>query len=182
MIPQVVAKFEKGLSYLPWFTKYYSGIYSEVVRREIELASVTRTDRVLNIGCGAVPFTARLLVEQTGCSVTAIDGDSFALKKARKQVERWDLNGKINLFQGLGHEIKFSDFDVSIVALQAAPKLAIFDNLVDLSAGRKRLVFRCPSSDFKAYYDNIPSTPSPAACVEQSMKTFDRSVLYLTAA
>ena len=176
-IPEVVEKIEKGISYISPLSWLYSRPYRQVVQREMELASVNSDATVLNIGCGAVPFTARFVVQQTGAHVIAVDADSRAVDRASQLVQAWGLTGRIELRQLDGTELPEVDFTLALVALQARPKTAIFERLSEISPGG-RAIFRRPADGYQNHYDPLPEEPRPAAYVEQDMKTFDRSVLY----
>jgi len=176
-IPEVVEKIEKGISYISPLSWLYSRPYRQVVRREMELASVNSDATVLNIGCGAVPFTARFVVQQTGAGVIAVDTDSRAVDRASRLVQTWGMADRIELRHVDATKLLDVDFDLALVALQAQPKTAIFERLSEI-APAGRAIFRRPAAGYQDHYDALPEQPRPAAYVEQDMKTFDRSVLY----
>lgn len=171
--------WEKICSRVPLLTHAYSNRYRKVVQREIDLGGITHRDRVLNIGCGAIPFTALLLARMTGAGVTAVDRDPEAVGRARKCVKRMQLSEAISVEVADGRRISAEPFSVTVVALQAEPKEEILENL--LSTGREglRAIFRSPSAAFDSNYDCLPVQCTPAGEIDQHKLTFDRSVLYV---
>lgn len=179
LIKPSVALLEKRISFIPFLAGLYSYPYRKVVEKEIELACIKAADKVLNVGCGAVPFTAIFLASLTGAQVWAIDRDREAVRKARQCLERMGLLGAVRVLEGDGGAVVPVDFDAAVVALQAEPKENILRNLISTALPGGRIVLRLPSPRFKGHYDSIPNYPRPAAKVRQGMHTFDRSVLFI---
>ncbi len=177
LIQPLVSAVEKCLSGMPSAGNLYSRPYRRVVAKEIELARITSADRVLNIGCGAVPFTAIHVSRLTGAKVWALDRDPGSVNKARAYIKNAGLMERIEVLECDGAEVMPVDFDVAIVALQACPKERILRNLLEAVRPEGRLVFRQPSPRFTNHYDKLPQHILPNAEVKHDMKTFDRSLL-----
>lgn len=178
MIARMVANWEKTWGRVPLLASAYSSRYRSVVKKEVHLGGITATDRVLNIGCGGVPFTALLLTEMTGARVTALDHDPDAASRARELVERMGLAGMIDVKAADGCEVCAAPYTVALVALQAHPKGDILRNLLRTGREGFRVIFREPRERFGSNYDRVPADVVPAASVEQAKITFDRSVMY----
>jgi len=176
-------KIENLISYIPFLARLYSSPYQKVVKKEIELGDITHKDRILNVGCGAVPFTAIHIVKYTGAEVIAIDHDSNAVQKARTLLAKTGYDKKIKVQLKSGEEnLNTDDFSAAVVALQASPKTEILNNLLQYGGKGVRIIFRKASPNFSGQYDGLPENPRPDKQVQQSMKTFDTSVLYTSAA
>ncbi len=181
LIKRTVACLEKLCSRSRLLVTLYSFPYRRVIKNEIALTEITADDRVLNIGCGAIPFTALLIAQFTGARVTAVDRDPDAARRAAACVRR----------QGWAHRVRVvccdaarppwtpADFDVALIALQAEPKAPILAHLLGGMAAT-RVAARAPSAAFQTQYDPLPQTYTLADAVAQNMKTFDRSVLFLS--
>jgi protein-L-isoaspartate O-methyltransferase len=178
IIPQVVAFIEKKVACNKNLVSMYSNFYQQVIENEINLAAISENDQVLNVGCGAIPFTAILIAQKTGAKVIAIDCDQIAVKVARQCLATQQLDDLVTVMHldGAG-EIPFT-FDVAIVALQAKPKKAILENLMKNGNGQVRLVFRKPRRKLAHQYDLLPDKPQVSAYINQDKATFDISVLY----
>ncbi len=181
IIKPSVALLEKKICRIPLLVSLYSRPYREVIKNEIGLAQICAKDTVLNIGCGAVPFTAIQIAALTGATVWAMDKDADAVKRASFCVEQAGLDKRIQVMEGNGAYAVPSGFTVAIVALQAEPKENILNSLLDASVAGGRLVFRRATKRFKQCYDLLPLKTNPVAEVKQRMQTFDGSVLYLKA-
>lgn len=179
IIQPLVGTLEKWCSINSYSAGLYSLPYRKTVQREIDLAGITSADRVLNIGCGAVPFTAVYLSLLSGAEVYALDLDREAVKRARAYLEKIELPGKIQVVEGDGALFPSLDFTAVVVALQAEPKEDILNNLFSGSLPGSRFIFRQPSSFYEHHYDYLPDSYKPVAQVQQNMKTFDRSLLFV---
>jgi len=178
LIPKLVSFMEKKAVVNSLFVQVYSRWYRGVVLNEIELGQITSASRVLNIGCGGIPYTAIQIAQLTGGQVYAIDRDPEAIHSARRCVASLKLEDKITVanLDGTGH-LPFN-FDVALVALQSEPKKEILENLQKHAEKDARLVFRRPRHHLGYQYDLLPEKPVPVAAINQKQATFDSSVLY----
>lgn len=178
-IPPAIALWEKVSSSSNVLTWLYSRPYRGIIENEISLARINQDDTILNIGCGAVPFTALFLATLTGARVLAVDIDPRAAGLAEKCVKNSRLAHRIQVFQGDGSKPLDASFTASLVALQAAPKNMILDALKQSAPPGARFIFRLPSPPYRDHYDKLSSDLAPRAVSAQPMRTFDRSVLYV---
>ncbi len=182
IIAPIVAEFEKICSSIPWAVKYYTSLYTEVLDREIAIAGITGKDTVLNIGCGAIPFSAIYIAQTTGAHVHAVDIDQDALNCASACISRLGLSSSITFECGAGEEIISPGCTVALVALQARPKDAIYHNIITHCAPGVRIVFRKARAHLVHQYDSLPRGIRAVQEVAQDMKTFGSSVLYIPSA
>lgn len=159
-------------------------LYRSVVGREIGLAGIGAGDRVLNVGCGAMPYTAAILARDSGAYVYALDRDEGVPPRARQNLARANADGRVDVVLGDGATvdedtaIPLSELDVALVAAQAEPKSAILSHLRSLVEGPDRIVVRQPRLGAVTNYDGLPDEFVPAAAVEHSMPTLERSLLF----
>lgn len=178
IIPRLVAFLEKKVAGNRALVALYAGYYRQVIDNEITLAAISASHRVLNVGCGAIPFTALLVARKTGAKVWALDCDEAAVNAARQCVAAQQLEHLVTVMHLDGTEEIPFDFDVAVVALQAKPKNEILKNLLKYGGARARLVFRRPRSELAHQYDLLPARPRFSGFINQGMATFDKSVLY----
>lgn len=181
LIKPSVACLEKNICRIPLLVNLYSRPYLQVIKNEIDLAQIKETDIVLNIGCGAVPFTAMHIASLTGATVWAMDKDAGAVERAKMCLGHVGFGEQIKVIEGNGAEDVPWGFDVAVIALQAEPKGKILEKLLSAATPGGRLVFRRANARFKNCYDHLPVDIKPIAEVSQHMQTFDRSVLYVKA-
>ncbi|AUX08816.1 protein-L-isoaspartate carboxylmethyltransferase [Halalkaliarchaeum desulfuricum] len=207
---ETVAALEKVFTDAPWLFEVYTRIYRSVVDREIELAGIDANDRVLNVGCGAMPFTAALLAKRSGATVYALDNDPSVVREARRNLARAGVADDVEVVVGDGREVIGDGThlpepcSVAVVALQAEPKDEIVERYRRAQGGPSRVVVRQPRSVFSADYDPVTtaqaaqdsahdggssagSTTSsrvipavPDGSVSHWMVTFGRSLLFRT--
>lgn len=180
MIKKIISNLEKICGPIYPLAAGYKEIYRDVIINEINLGRITEKDCVLNIGCGAIPFTALLISEITGASVTAIDRDFSACQAAKKTVKSFKLDHLVSVVHGEASQYLFQYlwqpgcFDVAVIALQAEPKYKIIENLRGIVS---RIILRVPSDPFLGQYDPIPTDLHILESVQQNMKTFNQSAL-----
>ena len=203
-----VARLEKSCSVAPRLFDLYTRLYRSVVDREIELAEIDEDDVVLNVGCGAMPFTAALIAKRSGATVYALDHDQSVVREARRNLARAGVADDVEVVVEDGREVVGDgtrlpeSCSVAIVALQAEPKDELIDRYRQTQGGPNRLVVRQPRPTFSADYDTVTTDsrdavsdggcsperissptdtpPIPADVVSQWMVTFDRSLLFRT--
>ncbi len=178
IIPSFVAYLERKAFAGGLLASLYSRNYIEVIQKEIALAGITSQDRVLNVGCGGIPYTALQIAKCTGARVWAIDRDKESVRSAGRCIQSMEMEDMITVLNMDGTGNIFFKFDVAIVALQSEPKRAILDNLIQRAETGARLVFRRPRAKFSSQYDSLPDVPVPTAETIQYKATFDSSVLY----
>lgn len=181
-IPPVIALWEKASSTSRLLTRLYAMPYRQVIENEIRLGDLGPDDVVLNIGCGAIPFTAIYLATLADAAVYAVDIDPKAVKMAGKCVEKAGLSHKIKVLKQDGAEAFGCPFTACVVALQAAPKTRILDRIKQSAAPGAKFIFRLPSAPYRDHYDALDAGCPADGLVAQPMRTFDRSVLYRNAA
>jgi len=175
----LIRQLEKLLTRLPLLASLYSRPYSRVVEREIRLAAITDKDIVVNIGCGAVPFTAIYVTRMTGAKVIALDRDRKAAECARRYIKTRGFARSIGVVCGDGAQAsECGRATVWVVALQAAPKQDILEHFLAKSPRGARIIFREPRASFNGRYDQLPPSARPQSVTEHNMVTFNRSVLF----
>ncbi len=175
----LIGRLEKVIARLPLLASFYSRPYFRVVEQEIGLAAIGNRDLVVNIGCGAVPFTAIYLARLTGARVIALDRDREAAECARRYIRASGLADMIRVEWGDGARAsKCESATVWIVALQAAPKKAILKHFLESSPQGARIMFREPRPEFASRYDQLPPSARPQSMTNHSMVTFNRTVLF----
>ncbi|MCI2426171.1 methyltransferase [Candidatus Acetothermia bacterium] len=175
----LIRQLEKVLSRLPPLAFLYCRPYIRIVKQEIRLASITDRDVVVNIGCGALPFTAIYLARLTGTRVIALDRDREATECARRYIRASGLAEIIEVVWGDGTQAsQCKDATVWIVALQAAPKRDILEHFLKSAPKGARIMFREPRPKFANQYDQLPRSAQPQSVASHNMVTFDRTVLF----
>ena len=179
-IKQFFASWEK-LSYRfsPAFN-LYKAMYSGVVEREVAMGNITHRDTVLNVGCGAIPFTAIHIANLTGAQIIAMDKDQDAVLKARHALKKYGLSNHIQVVGGDAFGGFPTPFTVALVALQVADKPTLLSKLQIEGGPGSKVIIRQPTDQYGETYGLIPHHLVPDAKVTHKMKTFKESFLFVT--
>ena len=177
-IQPLVASWEKRIYRSPLLSNLYGLPYHQVIKKEVDLANITAQDIILNIGCGAVPFTAIYLATLSGAKVWAVDRDREAVAKARVCLKKLNLQDRINVIKREGNENIEVHFTAAVVALQAEPKSNILTNLLTSSPSGARLIFREARKLLQSQYDYLPKEFHFVKQITHYAQTFN-SVLFV---
>ncbi|AUX10800.1 hypothetical protein AArcSl_3194 [Halalkaliarchaeum desulfuricum] len=183
VLKHVFAGLEQSFASLPWLFELLVELYRPLVRREMAIADVDASDRVLAVGCGALPYTAALIAECSRATVYALDCDRDAIADARRTLTRSGSGARIELVAGDGAQLSptsldVDSLDVAFVAVQAGPKTEIVDHLRSVDCGPDRIVVRRPRPAFAAAYGSLPDGYEPIDSVAQPAFAFGRSALF----
>ncbi len=150
----MTAKAEWWLARNTLACRLYARPYEQVIRREITLGNMRRSDRILNVGCGPAPFTAMLLAEE-GFSVTALDCDERAVGLAREAIRSAGYVDRVNVMIGNPATDVVPSFDVALVALQVRPKDAVVAGLLHSAGAGARILVRESATWCEGMYDHL---------------------------
>ncbi len=126
---------------------YYMNLYQELINKEIKMASIIKTDKVLVIGCGSLPITPILIFNKTKSNVDGIDSDSIAIKNSIEYLKYIGIENNINFkcADGLIYPIK--DYDVIFVLYGIDKHREILQLIAKNMKESARVVFRTSIQD-----------------------------------
>lgn len=134
--------FEKMAENFDVVASLYLEMYEEIVEKEIALAAISDSDRVLVIGCGSLPVTPLLLSMKTKAQVHAIDCDEKAVTDGLKFLTRKNLKDAITLEYADGSGFPAGNFDVIVVLYGVRGQELVFDTLSKTMKPSVRIVYR----------------------------------------
>ncbi len=174
LIRRVIARLEKIAANSRALSALYMMPYNKVLDRELALTTVGEDDVVLNIGCGAIPFTAILLAQKTDAFVYAIDRDRHAVRAAKRVVRKHKLEDRIEVVLHDAANPFPHAFTLAFLSLQAQPKAKIVKTLQE-SMQPFRLLARVPAGRYQRFYDTFPDLPVKKNAFHY-MKAFEKTV------
>lgn len=174
MLKKIIQILEKGLSYSKYTIMLYARPYKGIVKKEMALAKLV-SQNVLQIGCGAIPFTALFIAQYSDCHITAIDKDPRAVKAAKRTIKKMGLSDKITVLKGDALNFKKTDHTIVFLALQAAPLKAIINHLTRPDI---QFIARIPNVNYRHIYDALPPEIEIIDKTTYKMKAFDQSWLF----
>ncbi|OEF97763.1 hypothetical protein [Desulfuribacillus alkaliarsenatis] len=163
---------------LRFFCKLY---YNPIVKREIELANITKKDHVLCIGGGPFPWTAIEIARDTRAKVTVIDVHYLSTLYAKQAISIFGLENLIEIRLGDGQSIDTSDFTVTHIALQAMPQDRILSNVLNRSKQGSRVLVRCAHDCLGSFYSCLSNQCLCDMCksTRQKNSTMSETLLFI---
>lgn len=79
--------FEKIGCKIDIITEYYLDMYDEVVDKEINMANISKHDKILVVGGGSIPATSLLISIKTNANVVSIDSDESAVINSQQLIK-----------------------------------------------------------------------------------------------
>jgi precorrin-6B methylase 2 len=116
------------------------------------MANVKPTDKVLQIGCGAIPYSLRIFSQETHAQVTGIDNQPRSIEKAKRFIGD---NKNIHLEQASGETYDVSTFDVILISYGVGDIEAVLKNTFHHLSNNGRIILRKPITESTQYIDRI---------------------------
>ena len=156
-----IESFTSKSKLLYWIASRY---YRNVVKKEINLANITKKDHILCIGGGICPISAILFHQATGAKVTVIDNCKMCVGEAQQVIDRLALGEYVHAVWQDGGNIDFSLSDFSVVhfALQVSPMEYVFPKVKNKAAYGTKILVRRPKKYLNSMYSKL--TGSLLAC------------------
>ncbi|MDR5658622.1 nicotianamine synthase family protein [Serpentinicella sp. ANB-PHB4] len=145
-------KLEMVSSPFPILNNLYRLYYKGMVKKEISLCGITDEDRVLCIGGGPFPCTAMEIAKKTGAQIEVIDYDPLAVKKAKKLINKMNLDKQISIKCAKGQELEVRDFSIIHVAFQAQPQKDILDSLLSKVNNGTKILMRSNVKELRTIF------------------------------
>lgn len=151
--------FWKTVDWLAYKLNYAAKIYDRTVgneyRNERKKFDLTKSKKILHIGCGSYPITAMVLAEIDGAKLVTIDNDVRAVKRAKEVIKRKNLNGKINVEFGKGTDYNLDKFDTIIVSGCSMPKIKVLEHVLKNAKSKSKIIARFTSKDIDKIKNNL---------------------------
>ncbi len=130
----------------------YKQAFKQLVKNEIKEAKITSSDKVLNLGCGSMPYTALIIAQQTKANVVAIDNDPAAVKYATDYINK--KNSTVKIIHADAKNFPIKQFDVIVASHGIIPKEIILNNIYASMKKGSRLIFRNPKGIIGRIYNS----------------------------
>ena len=124
-------------------------------KKEYDTIGISKSDKVLHVGCGSFPLTEITLVETTNANIVGIDKNLEAVKSAKDIVHRKNLNDKIKIDHGDGINYPVEKFDVVILSSCASPKEKIIQRIFKEVKNDCKIIIREIDTAVEPVHKNI---------------------------
>jgi precorrin-6B methylase 2 len=150
-ITKLTQKFELWATKSKLIYRFMSIYYRMMVKREVALANIGKSDNVLCIGGGVCPYTAILINKYTQSRVTVIDNDMACIERSKEFLRRLGLKN-IDIIHADGKNICCRDYSVIHIAMQITPKDFIIGEVLKKAPEGARVLVRQPKSALERLY------------------------------
>jgi len=129
-------------SHIPFLAKLYIIFHESSVKKEIEMAHISSSDKILHIGCGAIPYTSIVISKETNAKVTGIDHKSRVVKLSTYYIKQRKLLDLVVIKKEEGKTCDVSGFDVIIISYGIANQDVVLQHVLDSSRAESRILLR----------------------------------------
>ncbi|NMA93352.1 MAG: hypothetical protein GX975_01675 [Clostridiales bacterium] len=151
-ITRFTQNLEKRVQNYAWLYRIMLAYYRPLVKCEINLAEIRKSDRVLCVGGGSCPMTAILLHEYTGAHVTVLDCNPYCVKGAKKFLKKKGLE-EIDVVCCNGADACCRNYSVVHLAMQVSPLEETLINLMRSGRKNTRFLVRTPKKLLAKFYE-----------------------------
>jgi precorrin-6B methylase 2 len=123
--------------------------------KESQFFDISKSKKILHIGCGSYPLTAIILAKKFNKKVSAIDRNPKAVEKAKKIVKKKNLQDKINVFCADGKNYQINGYDTVIISGCTIPFEKIMLNVFKTTEPGSRIISRVSSDEKQKINDMI---------------------------
>jgi protein-L-isoaspartate O-methyltransferase len=151
ILENLVKLFELVASRINFFATIYFRLFGYRVFQEVKALRISKNDKVLQIGSGALPYTAEIIAKLTGAKVVAIDNDYLMVVGARKYLKRRGIKN-VKVLYGDGMNFPLKNFTVIYIALGVYPLQQILKKIIKEGRGQ-RVIFRTSTHSLTRVYN-----------------------------
>ena len=147
--------FEIFSNNIPFIAKLYIKFHKFSVKKEIEMLDLSSSDKILHIGCGAIPYTSIIISREVNSKITCIDYNPHVVDIANDYLKRYNLSNKIKIETGDGKIYNVSDFDSIILSYGVDDQDLVLKHVIDSMKIGAKLILRRSTTEHNNYTDSI---------------------------
>ena len=127
-------------------TKWRKPVFS----REIHMLNITPMEKVLHLGCGALPSATIFIAKDKNAHVVGIDNNTIAVKLAKSYIKKKDLTNLVTIEYGDGVNYPVHTFDVIYIAINVWPIDSVLLHLAQTMKPTARILCKGSHNDIAA--------------------------------
>lgn len=116
------------------------------------MAEISESDKILQIGCGAIPYSLAILSKETHAEITGIDNQGRSILCAKKFLRHYN---NIHVEQQDGETYDVSRYDVVLISYGVDNIDAVLTNVLKNLKSSAKIIFRKPVTESSDYIDSI---------------------------
>lgn len=146
---------EVFLNSVPVLAKIFIKFHAPSVKKEIAMVNITESDKILHIGCGAIPYTSIIINKETSSQIVGIDNKERIVNRATEYVKINNFSDRIKIEMGEGDNYDVSGFDVVIISYGVADHDVVLKHVLGSVKGGTRIVLRKSVTEKNEYINSI---------------------------
>ncbi len=147
--------YELLSNYIPLLAKLYIVFHESSVKKEIEMAHISSLDKILHIGCGAIPYTSIVISRETNAKVVGIDHKSRVVDSSTKFIRSHHLSDKITIQRGVGGSYNVSEFNVIIISYGITNQDVVLKCVLKSAKKDTKIILRRSTANYDSYIDSM---------------------------
>jgi len=142
---------------ISFFSFLYLKLHEPSVKKEIAMADVHPSDKVLHIGCGAIPYSLIIFSKETHAQITGIDNQSRSITSAEKYIKKYK---NIHVQKAAGETYDVSSFEIILISYGVGDIEAVLKNALEHLKNNGKIILRKPITETTDYIDSVLATYS----------------------
>jgi precorrin-6B methylase 2 len=135
---------------ISFFDNHLTRWRKSVFLQEIQLLDISPGDKVLHLGCGALPSASVFIAQGKDVSVTGVDNNRIAMRLAQSYIKRKHLSDRITIEYGDGLTYPIHDFDAIFIAINVWPIDRVLMHLAETMKPTARILCKGSHHDVAA--------------------------------
>jgi protein-L-isoaspartate O-methyltransferase len=118
--------------------------------REIHMLNITPMEKVLHLGCGALPSATLFIAKEKKTHVVGIDNNTIVVKLAQSYIKKKHLSNLVTIEYGDGVNYPIHTFDVIYIAINVWPIDSVLLHLAQTMKPTARILCKGSHNDIAA--------------------------------
>jgi protein-L-isoaspartate O-methyltransferase len=151
-IDQLYNIYEIIFTNISFFSFLYMKFHEPSVKKEINMAEIQHSDKILHIGCGAIPYSLIIFSKETRAQITGIDNQTRSITSAKKYIADY---GNIHVELASGETYDVSPFDIILISYGVGDIETVLKNALQHLKNSGKIILRKPITETTEYIDSI---------------------------
>lgn len=151
-LDQLYYIYEIIFTNISFFSFLYMKFHEPSVKKEITMAEIQPSDKILHIGCGAIPYSLIIFSKETHTQITGIDNQTRSITSAKKFIAD---HRNIHVEQASGETYNVSAFDVILISYGVGDIETVLKNTLQHLKDNGKIILRKPITETTKYIDSV---------------------------
>jgi 16S rRNA G527 N7-methylase RsmG len=139
IVEKILIKFKK-------LHPLYFSFYDDMIQKEINLANISKDDKILHIGSGPIPASSILLAKISGAQVTSVEKNLQSVKQALSLICEIGISDKVQIQYTDAIHFPVEKFDIIVISQGISSYKELLEYISKSMKDDARVIFRTSSS------------------------------------